>query len=140
MTTTTSALEAIQQLTRERERIVHELSGLGEAELARPAQWGGMQRNVNFLLRAYSLHELDHLQQMHKLLAAHGRRFSEAQVLLSKAAALRGEVAALLLGLSDEEFNAPGPDGEWSIRELVQHLTEVDQTYLGSIRAATATA
>jgi DinB superfamily len=138
MATTTSALDTIQHLTRERERIVRELSSLNEADMARPAAWGGMQRNVNFLLRAYSLHELDHLQQLNKLLRARGRHASEAQILLAKAQALRGEVSALLLGLSDEEFDAPDAGGEWSVRELVEHLAQVDQTYFASIQKAIA--
>jgi hypothetical protein len=136
-TSATSAIESIQELTRERERIVRELAQLSEADCRAPAQWNGIPRNVNFLLRAFSLHELDHVQHVHKLLAARGRGFSEAQILLSKAQALRGELAALLLSLSDEEFDAPGAGPEdWSIRQLVEHLGKVDQMYAGNIRTA----
>ena len=137
MATTTSALDSVQQLTRERERIVRELAQLSDADCRSPAQWSGVQRNVNFLLRAFSLHELDHLQHLNKLLAARGRRFSEAQILLSKAQALRGEVEALLLSLSDEEFDAAGQEPEdWSIRQLVEHLAKVDAMYADNIRAS----
>ena len=137
MATTTSALDCIQQLALERERIVRELAQLSDADCRYPATWGGGQRSVNFLLRAFSLHELDHFQHLQKLLAARGRGFSEAQLLLSKAQALRGEVEALLLGLSDEEFDAPGAGPEdWSIRKLVEHLAEVDAMYATSVRAA----
>jgi hypothetical protein len=137
MATTTSALDSIQQLTQERERIVRELAQLSETDCRLPAQWNGIPRNVNFLLRALSLHELDHLQHLHKLLAARGRRFSEAQILLSKAQALRGELEALVLSLSDEEFDAAGagPD-DWSIRQLVEHLGKVDVMYAANILAA----
>jgi hypothetical protein len=137
MATTTSALDCIQQLALERGRIVRELAQLSEADCRYPAQWGGVQRSVSFLLRAFSLHELDHLQHLHKLLAARGRGFGEAQLLLSKAQALRGEVEALLLSLSDEEFDAPGAGAEdWSIRQLVEHLGEVDAHYAANVRAA----
>jgi hypothetical protein len=137
MATTTSTLDTIQDLARERERIVRELAQLSDADCRAPTQWNGIPRNVNFLLRAFSLHELDHIQHLHKLLAARGRGFSEAQILLSKAQALRGELEALLLSLSDEEFDAPGagPD-DWSVRQLVEHLGKVDQTYAGNIRSA----
>jgi hypothetical protein len=137
MATTISAMDTVQQLTQSREQIVRELAQLSEADCRYPAQWAGVQRNVNFLLRAFSLHELDHLQHLHKLLAARGRGFSEAQILLSKAQALRGELEALLLSLSDEEFDAPGqgPD-DWSIRQLVEHLAKIDETYANNIRAS----
>lgn len=127
----------MQRVTAERERIVRELATLSEADCLAPAQWNGIQRNVNFLLRAYSLHELDHLQHLQKLLTKRGRVFSEAQILLSKAQALRGEVAALLLSLSDEEFDAAGPDeGDWSPRQLVEHLAQVDGNYARNIQSA----
>ena len=136
-TTTTSVLEAVRELGAQRERILHELSTLSEADLGSRGQWGGVERNVNFLLRTYSLHELDHLQHVHKLLAARGRRFSEAQILLSKAQALRGELTALLLSLSDEEFEATGPNAEdWSVHQVVDHLLHVDAMYAGNIKKA----
>jgi hypothetical protein len=136
-TSATSAIESIQELTRERERIVRELAQLSDADCRSPTQWNGIPRNVNFLLRAFSLHELDHLQHLHKLLAARGRGFSEAQILLSKAQALRGELEALLLSLSDEEFDAPGAGPEdWSIRQLVEHLGKVDAQYATNVRMA----
>src|SRR5215208_560456 len=126
----TSVLQAVERLNRERERIVGELAQLGDADCKLPAQWGGTQRNINFLLRAFSLHELDHLQHLNRLLVERGRHFNQAQVLLSKAQALRGELVAQLLSLSDEEFEAKS-DGsdEWSIRQLVEHLTQTDQLY-----------
>jgi hypothetical protein len=128
-------MDTVQQLTRQREGIVQELAQLSEADCRYPAPWGGIQRNVNFLLRAFSLHELDHLQHLNKLLAARGRHFSEPQILLSKAEALRGELVALLLSLSDEEFDAPGasPD-DWTVRQLVEHLMQIDSNYARTIR------
>ena len=44
---------------------------------------------------------------------------------------------ALLLSLSDEEFDAggPGPD-DWSARQLVEHLGNVDERYATTIREA----
>src|SRR5689334_21561320 len=135
MATTTSATESIELLARQREQIVRELSQLSETDCRAPAQWGGVQRNVIFLLRAFSLHELDHLQHLHKLLAALGRHFTEPQILLSKAQALRGELLALLLSLSEEEFDTAGPGPEdWSPRQLVDHLLQIDANYAENIR------
>jgi hypothetical protein len=139
MATTTSAIDNIQELAQQRQQIVRELAQLSDADCRYPAQWIGVPRTVNFLLRTFSLHELDHVQHLHKLLAARGRGFSEAQILLSKAQALRGEVEALLLSLSDEEFDAPGAGPEdWSIRQLVEHLANVDALYADNIRTSVA--
>src|SRR5579859_5842145 len=140
MATTTSASDTIQQVAQARERIIRDLAQLSDSDCRSPAEWNGTQRTVNFLLRAFSLHELDHLQHLHKLLAARGRHFSEAQILLSKAQALRGEVMALLLSLSDEEFDAAGPEPEdWSARKVVEHLGQIDARYADNIRTALVT-
>jgi hypothetical protein len=140
-TTMTSTMDAVQQLARQREEIVREFSQLTEADCRAPAQWGGIQRNVNFLLRAFSLHELDHLQHLHKLLAARGVHFSEPQILLSKAQALRAELMALVLSLSDEEFDQAGPGHEdWSVHQLIEHLQAIDAGYADNIRKSAAAA
>lgn len=131
----TAALEAVQQLRAQREEIVRELSQLSDADCRYPAQWAGITRTVNFLLRAFSLHDLDHGQHLQRLLAARGHQFGEAQLLLAKAHGLRAELEALLLSLSDEEFEAtgPGPD-DWSARQLVEHLTQIDARYRQNTR------
>src|SRR5215469_7450828 len=96
-TQTATPLETVQRLARQREEIVLELAQLTESDCRAPAEWAGVKRNVNFLLRMFSLHELDHLQHLHKLLTARGRHFNEPEILLAKAQALRGELVALLL-------------------------------------------
>jgi hypothetical protein len=133
--------DTIQHLARQREDIVRELAQLSEADCRAPAQWAGIQRNVNFLLRAFSLHELDHLQHLHKLVASNGRSFNEPQILLSKAQALRGELVSLLLSLSDQEFERSGGGvDDWSPRQLVEHLLQVDAGYADTIRKSVAAA
>ena len=140
-TTSTSVIDSVQRLARQREAIVQELAQLSESDCKAPAQWNTIQRNVNFLLRAFSLHELDHIQHLNKLLAARGRQPSEPQILLSKAQALRAELMTTLLSLSDEEFDATGPNPEdWSARQLVDHLLDVDAHYADNIRNSVAAA
>lgn len=136
-----SVIDSVQRLARRREAIVHDLAQLSESDCKAPAQWNNIQRNVNFLLRAFSLHELDHIQHLNKLLAGRGRQLSEAQILLSKAQALRGELMTLLLSLSEEDFDATGPNPEdWSARQLVDHLLEIDARYADNIRNSVAAA
>lgn len=139
MTTTSSARARLAQLAADREQIVHDLARISEEECRLPADWAGLHRNVNFLLRAFSLHDIDHLQHLTRLLAKRGRTFTEPQILLSKAEALRGELMALLLSLSDEEFDSNGGiEGDWSPRQIVEHLSDVDRGYATTIREAIA--
>ena len=140
-TTSASVIDSVQRLARQREAIVQELAQLSEADCKAPAQWNNITRNVNFLLRAFSLHELDHIQHLNKLLAARGHRSTEPQILLAKAQALRAELMAQLLSLSDAEFAASGPnEGDWSAQQLVDHLLDVDARYADNIRSSVAAA
>jgi hypothetical protein len=110
---------------------------LAESDCRYPAKWGGTDRSVNFLLRAFTPHQLDHLQHAQKLLRARTWSATEPQILLMKAHALQGELEALFLSLSDEEFTQTGPDAEdWSIQRLVEHLAEVERHYRDEILRA----
>jgi hypothetical protein len=129
----------VQRLRGQRDEILTELSALTDAECRLPAEWSATQRTVNFVLRAYAGHEMDHLQHAERLLRARGRNLSEAQLLLKRVQALRGEMEALILSLSDEELAATGPgESDWSIQHLAEHLYSVDTTYLASIRTGLA--
>lgn len=135
---TSAAAAAVQQLRAQRDEALRELARLTEQDCRYPAPWGGVTRTVNFMLRAFSLHELDHLQHAQRLLRGRGADLGEAQLLLMKAQALRGELEALVLGLTDEQFEAAGPDDEWSIRQLVDHVRQTDRGYFETTRNAVA--
>lgn len=129
--------ESLEQLRAVRDEAFGELGRLAESEMRYPAAWGGMQRNLNFLLRAFALHGLDHLQHAQRLLRARGVQPSEAQLILMEVQAVYGRLEGLLMTLSDEEFEATGPnEGDWSMRQLVDHVRESDAGYLRNARKA----
>jgi hypothetical protein len=131
------AESAIAKLRAERDETLRRLLPLSESDCRYPAKWAGTDRSVNFLLRAFTSHQLDHLQHAQKLLRARSWSATEAQILLMKAQALQGELEALFLSLSDEEFTRTGPDAEdWSVQRLVEHLAEVERHYRDEILRA----
>jgi hypothetical protein len=128
---------AVARLRQERDETLHSLLGLAESDCTYPARWAGTDRSVNFLRRAFTNHALDHLQHSQKLLRARGWSATEPQILLMKAQALQGELEALFLSLSDEEFTQGGPnDGDWSLQQIVEHMTEVERHYREEILRA----
>ncbi|MFN8523290.1 MAG: maleylpyruvate isomerase N-terminal domain-containing protein [Chloroflexota bacterium] len=132
-----SPAEAIRQAREARAAIVRELATLTEEQCTRPVKWSGLDRNVNFLLRVLSLHELDHIQHLQKLLRSRGRSLTEPQILLIKAQTLRAELEATLLSLTDEEFDTPGAgEGDWTPRQVLAHLADVDGRYAQLVREA----
>ena len=124
------ASNAVAKLKQERDETLRRLLPLAESDCRYPAKWAGTDRSVNFLLRAFSLHQLDHLQHAHKLLRDRGWSLTEPQILLIKAQALLGELEALFLSLSDDEFIQAGPnEGDWSAQQMVEHLAAVERAY-----------
>src|SRR6266508_1008500 len=99
---------AVAKLRDERDETLRRLLPLAESDCRYPAKWAGTDRSVNFLLRAFTSHQLDHLQHAQKLLRDRGWSSTEPQILLMKAQALLGELEALFLSLSDEEFTRNG--------------------------------
>jgi hypothetical protein len=125
----TSAV-AVAKLRQERDETLRRLLPLAESDCRYPAKWAGTDRTVNFLLRAFTSHELDHLQHAQKLLRDRGWAPTEPHILLMKAHALLGELEALFLSLSDEEFTRTGPtEGDWSIEQLVEHIADIERVY-----------
>lgn len=135
------AAELVRQLRVQRDEMLTELTRIADEQCRASAEWGGTSRTVNFVLRAFASHEMDHLQHVQKLLRGRGHQMTEAKLLLTRAQALRGETEALLLSLSDEEIDATGPaEGDWPVSRLAEHLVDVDRTYLQSIRQGIAAA
>lgn len=133
-TAATSARQAVEALRAQRDEVLRELGALADEELRYPATWANIPRTMNFLLRTFSLHEIDHLQHLQRLLRERGVQLSEAQLILMKAQALRGEMEAMLLTLTDEQFEAAGPGDGWSAHQLVEHLANTDRLYLANAR------
>lgn len=121
---------AVAKMRAQRDETLRTLLSLKDSDCRYPATWAGTRRTVNFMLRAFSMHQMDHLQHLMKLLQDRGHRLSEAQMLLMKAQALQGEFEALVLSLSDEEFTRTGPnEGDWSAQQIVEHMAEIEQRY-----------
>jgi uncharacterized damage-inducible protein DinB len=131
------AERAIARLGAERAATLRLLLRLPDADCSRKVSWWGREQSINQRLRAFTAHALDHYQHLHRLLQARGHAFTEAQLLLMKAHAAQAEFEAMVLALTDEEFAAEGPvDGDWSARQVVEHMIETEREYRENIALA----
>lgn len=129
------AQAAVAKMRAEREETFSALLTLAEDDCRYPARWANTDRTVNFMLRAFSLHVLDHIQHASKLLRDRGYGFTEPQILLMKSQALMGEFETMMLSLSDEEFTRTGPkDGDWSGSQIVEHVAATERSYREEIQ------
>jgi uncharacterized damage-inducible protein DinB len=53
--------------------------------------------------------------------------YNELELLLMRASEVRGHILSVLVGLSDEEIEAHPVSGEWSIKEVLQHLVDLEE-------------
>ncbi|MPZ15419.1 MAG: hypothetical protein GEU73_13510 [Chloroflexi bacterium] len=121
---------SVAKLRVERDETLRRLLSISEAECRLPATWSGTNRHVNFLLRMFASHQMDHIQHLHKLLRDRQHALTEPQLLLMKAHALQGEIEVLALSLTDDEFSKTGPGADdWSAQQLIEHVAEVERTY-----------
>jgi uncharacterized damage-inducible protein DinB len=137
----TLAKQAIGILRQEREATLNALLGLSEADTKERIDWGGSRESVQRRLLAFTGHLIDHQQHLLRLLFARGRGVSGAEYLLMKAAAQMAEFEVMCLALSDADFTAQGPvDGDWSAKQILEHVTSRERDYRERILAELAAA
>ncbi len=83
-------------------------------------------------------HEYEHTVHMVKALTGLGVEQTEAQLILSRIRSAQGQLQGLLVGLSDEDLDRSHADGEWTPRQVIEHIIEVHQMYSRGILEALA--
>ena len=133
------AEQAISVLREERAKSLRTLLSIPDEACATRVEWWGRKQSINQRLRAFTGHADDHFQHLHRLLQARGHHFSEAQLLMMKAHAALAFFEVLVLSLDDEAFDATGPnEGDWSARQVLEHVIENEREYRENILAGLA--
>ncbi len=83
-------------------------------------------------------HEYEHTVHMVKALSGLGVEQTEAQLILSRIRSAQGQLQGLLVGLSDEDLDRSFAEGEWTPRQVIEHIIEVHEMYSGGILEALA--
>ena len=80
-------------------------------------------------------HETEHMQQV--LQGRYEARDMRTRMerLVAEWIEVRAHFTGTLIGLSDEQFNAPTAAGEWSYREVAEHLLGLEQDALKTMAA-----
>jgi hypothetical protein len=134
-----SAEQAIAVLRDERAKTLRTLLSIPDDACATRVEWWGRKQTINQRLRAFTGHADDHFQHLHRLLQARGHQFTEAQLLMMKAHSALAFFEVLVLSLDDEDFDATGPnDGDWSARQVLEHVINNEREYRENILAGLA--
>ena len=98
--------------------LVKRLMSTPEEQMGEVATWGQRQMPIRSMFYQLVNHETEHTVHAAKTL----RDLEEA----------RGRLEGLLVGLSDEDFDS-APEGEWSMRQVLEHIMETEDSYGGRL-------
>jgi len=116
--------ELLIRMRKVREETLKSLEDLEEDELLVPCTERG---NIRQIIELLIWHERDHYGQIRK-----NRRDTKAghksiNLLMSDLTAARGMVEGMMLGLTSQELDMVPKEGEWSIRQVAEHLMEAER-------------
>ena len=131
--------EMLEQLRAQRAVVQERLAGVTEEQMLIKASYGQREVDVRFMFYRLIAHEVEHTVHLAKTLQALGRTQGEAQLILSRLQALRGELEGLLVGLPDEELDRE-PGEEWSGCHVLEHIMQTEEMYSKRIVDALAAA
>lgn len=130
-------IAVLEQLRKQRAGVHERLAGVTEEQMGTKVSYGQREVDVRFMFYRLIAHEVEHTVHLAKTLQALGKAQGEAQLILSRLQALRGELEGLLVGLPDEVLDQE-PTGEWSGRHVLEHIMETEEVYSSRIADALA--
>ena len=83
--------------------------------------------SVRFIFYRLVAHEIEHTIHLAKTVRSLGLHFSEAEQILEELAESRGKLIGMLSTLTDEELDTKPSAEDWSPREVVDHILEVEE-------------
>mgnify|MGYP001334336125 CR=1 FL=1 len=112
-----------------------QLRSVTEDQMEIIAKWDQQEMPVRNVFYRLVTHELDHTVHMVKTLKQLDISVNEAEMIITTLQEARGKLEGLLVSISDENFDK-APDGEWSPRQVLQHIVDVEESYTRRIDQA----
>ena len=111
------------------------LGNVSESRMGDMGAWGQRQMPIRTMFYQLMNHEVEHTVHVVKTLRDLCVVTTEAQLILGRLQQARGYLEGLLIGLSDEDLDRV-PDGEWSMRQVLEHFMETENIYVNRIEQA----
>ena len=108
------------------------LAGIEDAALERDAPWRDGTADVRYVLVYRALER----EQEAVIVAAGGQPQQESALIIGLAQAAFGDLRGLLCGVPIEALDRPPRQGEWTVRETIDHAIETERSYLDAVAYA----
>ena len=132
-----SVAEMLKLMRAKHDDLNDRLAKVSESRMGDMGAWGQRQMPIRTMFYQLMNHEVEHTVHAVKTLRDLGIAATEAQLILRRLQEARGQLEGLLVGLSDEDLDR-APDGEWTIRQVLEHFMETEDIYLPRIEQALA--
>ncbi len=125
-----SAVDDLLETMRTQQRsTIDRVKDVTEEQMLGPTTYGRRETNARYIFYRLIAHEVEHTVHLAKTLNGLGIVQNEAAMILKQLQAARGELEGMLIGLSDEDLDRAPAEGEWSVREVIQHILDADESY-----------
>ena len=125
--------EFMARMRAKHEELVKSLMSVPEEQMGVVAAWGQREMPIRTMFYQIINHEIEHTVHAAKTLRDLGLAQTEAEAILGRLEEARGRLEGLLVGLSDEDFDS-APEGEWSMRQVLEHIMETEDAYGGRLQ------
>ena len=130
-----SVTDVLNQMRARHDALNEKLAQIPESRLGERGEWMDRQVPIRQMLLQMVGHDLEHTAQVVKTLRDLGIAQTETHLILADMQQVRGRLESLLIGLSDEDLDK-APEGEWSIRETLEHFTSTEDFYSSRLEKA----
>ena len=83
---------------------------------------------VRTMFYRFVSHEIEHTIHLAKTLRSLGVHLNEAEQILEELAESRGKLIGMLSTLNDEQLDSKPSSEDWSPRDIVDHILEVEES------------
>lgn len=127
----------INELREKQDGLIQQLNAIPESRMGDLAPWGQREMLIRAMFYQLVAHDVEHTVHAAKTLRDIGKAPTEAQLILGLLQEAAGRLEALLVGLSDQDIDM-SVDGEWSIRQVLEHVINTKSSYSARLADALA--
>ena len=117
----------LKHMAESRAKVVSKLQDVPDEAMTLPIP-NRKNMYVRSMFYRFVSHEIEHTIHLAKTLKSIGVHLTEAEQILEELAESRGKVIGMLSTLTDEELDTKPSSEDWSPREVVDHILEIEET------------
>jgi uncharacterized damage-inducible protein DinB len=130
--------EMLETMRERRAKTLEQVLSVPEDKMLEPAKYGDRDVNVRFMFYRLITHQIEHTIHLTKTLNALGIHQGEAGLILKSLQVASGELEGLMVGLTDEDLDRSPGEGDWTLREVLEHILSAEKSYSSKIDQAMA--